>query len=85
MNSITLRGLEADVRHVYHRAAQLGAWTIEAGHLTAVVRSQDAFRLGQAPLTFIVKRPNGTVWRWALTDVRTTGTELQGRVQEGGV
>lgn len=82
MNSITLRGTAGDIRQVYHRAASVGAWTIEGGHLRAQVISHDAYRLTQQPLTFTVYRPNGVTWTWGLSDVSVTDTELHGTIVE---
>ncbi len=82
MNSIQLRGEAGDVRHVYHRAAQLGAWTMDGGTLKAQVRSVDPFRLKQTPLVFEVRRPGGAVWSWPLRDVVVTGAEFSARVSD---
>lgn len=79
-HTITLRGEAADVRHVYHRAASLGSWRIESGHLTAQIRTSDPFRLSQSPLTFCVLRPNGHTWTWPLEHVVVSGEELQATV-----
>jgi len=77
VNSIVLRGAAGDVRHVYHRAAALGAWTLEGGRLTAEVVSHDAFQLSQEPLTFVVHRESGVTWSWPITDVHMDGATLQ--------
>ena len=82
MNSITLRGTSGDIRYVYHRAAVVGAWTIESGHLRATLLSHDAFHLSQQPLSFTVYRPHGVTWTWRLADVSVTGTELHGTITE---
>lgn len=82
MNSITLRGEAADLRWGYHRAADLGAWSVENGHLSASVRSIDAFRLTQQPLSFVVMRPNGVRWEWRLRDVQVMGDTIHAQLEE---
>ncbi len=81
MNNIQLRGDGADVRHVYHRAAELGAWSIDNGRLSASMRSQDVFRLTQQPLMLVVRRPSGADWKWPLSDVAWSGNTLTATVQ----
>lgn len=85
MNSITLRGTSGDIRYVYHRAASVGAWTIEGGCLRASLLSHEPYRLSQQPLTFTVYRPNGVTWTWGLRDVTVTGAELNGTIVEDKV
>jgi hypothetical protein len=76
MNRIALRGSAGEVRWSYHRAASLGAWTLEGSQLSAAVTEQDALRLSQQPLTFVVARPNGRAWSWPINSVRVEGTTL---------
>jgi hypothetical protein len=76
MNQIALKGLAGEVRWSYHRAASLGAWTLEGTHLSASVREADTLRLSQHPLMFVVPRPNGRAWSWPLASVRVEGTTL---------
>lgn len=86
MNSIALRGTAADLRYGYRRAASLGPWTIDSGHLSAQVLAQDAFSVSQRPLSFVVHRPNGVTWTWSLDDVTVTGSTLTATVvpESGG-
>lgn len=78
--AMTMRGVRADVRHVYHAAAQLGPWSIEGSRLSAEVRSVDTFRVSQQPLTLIVTLGNGHTWRYAMTDVTVSGGHLEATV-----
>lgn len=69
MNAIVLRGVAAEVRWGYHKAATLAAWSIEhtsdgGGIVSAAVISTNPVQLSQTPLSFIVKRPNGKQWIW---------------------
>jgi len=79
---ILVRGPSAEVRHAYHRAATLGAWSIADGRLTADVQSADVFRLTQSPLTLVVPRGNGRAWRWRLTEVEQLGRQLVATVHD---
>ena len=78
--SMTITGPQAQLRWGYYQAAQLGSWSVEAGPgggtLTATVVSQDAFRVSQRPLTFVVTRPKGVVWRWPIQTLQIAGTTL---------
>lgn len=80
MNQIALKGSSGEVRWSYHRAASLGAWTIEGTQLSASVTAQDAYRLSQQPLTFVVPRQNGHTWSWPLSSVRVDGATLYANV-----
>lgn len=82
MHQITLRGEAAGIRWGYHHAADLGAWSVENGHLSASVRSVDAFRLTQQPLSFVVIRPTGARWEWRLRDVVVTGDTVHAQLVE---
>ena len=69
MNTITQRGVAAEVRWGYHKAATLAAWTFEqtpdgGGTVSAAVVSTNPVQLSQTPLQFVVKRPNGKQWVW---------------------
>jgi len=72
-----MRGVAGEIRWSYHRAATLGTWTIDAGRLTATILQADPFALSQQPLTFVVVRPKGIVWRWGLREVQREGSSLQ--------
>lgn len=80
MNNISIRGAAGEVRWSYHRAASLGAWTLTPGSaastLTASVVSLDTFKVSQQPLTFVVPRPTGRVWRWPVLSLQISGTEM---------
>ena len=82
MNKATLRGPSAEVRWAYHRAADLGPWTMTLldthGNvsMTAAVISSDAFRVSQQPLTLVVPRPNGNAWRWPIQSLQIAGSTL---------
>lgn len=66
MNKIVMKGAAADIRWGYHRAAELGAWTVDGDVLSARLLSHDRFKLSQQPLTFVVKRANGKPWVYAV-------------------
>ncbi len=81
MNQIALKGLAGEVRWSYHRAASLGAWTLEGTTLSATVIEADTLRLSQSPLSFVVPRPKGTAWSWPIGTVRVDGTTLHAELQ----
>ena len=79
-----LKGMAAEVRWAYHRAAELGAWTLESdaqggGTLSAQIKSHDAFKVSQRPLTFVVPVKSGS-WRWEVTTLQITGSSLTATV-----
>lgn len=80
MNHIAVRGVSGEVRWAYHRAASLGPWTLDGGHLTASIADGDAFRLSQQPLTFVVRRPGGALWTWPIVDLTVDGAALRATV-----
>lgn len=80
MNQITMRGSAATVRWGYHRAADLGSWSLDTGRLSAAVKSHDAVKMAQQPLLFVVSRPNGTQWTWRLDEAHVSGGTLTGRI-----
>lgn len=67
------------LRHGYHVAGTLGAWTVtktEHGWtLTASVLTSDAFRVSQRPLAFVAKHQTG-LWCWPITTLQMTGASL---------
>lgn len=75
MNKVVFRGAAGEVRWAYHRAAEVGAWTLEGSQLSARLLSSDTFRLSQQPLTFVVPRPQGA-WRWPITSLSTDGQSI---------
>lgn len=76
MNHVVLRGTSAEVRWAYHQAAVLGPWTLEAGALSAEIVSADSTRLSQQPLTFLVRRSNGAIWKWPIVTLTVEGAML---------
>jgi hypothetical protein len=69
-NHVTFRGAAGEVRWSYHKAAALGAWTVDivlggVSTLTAQIINRDAYRLSQQPLVFVALRPHGS-WRWPI-------------------
>lgn len=80
MQQITMRGSAAEIRWSYHRAADLGAWSIDGWHLSATVVASDPFRLSQQPLSFVVVRPNGARWKWMLSEVTVTADTLRAQL-----
>jgi len=80
VNKIIVRGVAGEIRWSYHRAATLGAWTIDAGRLTATVDTADAFKMTQSPLTFTVRRDSGVVWSWDLRETQINGSSLTATV-----
>lgn len=65
--AVTVKGLDAEIKWVYHRAARLHRWALhddgKTVTVTATVEEPDAMRLSQRPLTFVVTRPTGS-WKW---------------------
>lgn len=80
MNRVVLRGPGAEVRWGYRRAAVLGPWTLTSEpsgtSVTASIATVDAFAASQQPLTFVVPRPNGQPWRWAVQSLQIADTTL---------
>jgi hypothetical protein len=80
MSKATLRGPQAVIRWGYQPAVILGPWSVEneAGRrvLTASVITTDQLRVSQQPLTFIVSRPSGQMWRWPVETLQIAGTQL---------
>lgn len=78
-NTVTIRGVEAVLRHGYYVAGRLGAWTVtregQAWVLSTSIIHSDAFRLSQRPLAFVVAHANG-VWRWPVEELQITGASL---------
>ena len=79
MNKVTMRGQAGEVRWAYHSAATVGQWELFGSTLTATLVTADSYRLAQAPLTFVVPRPQGA-WRWSLLDARVDGQSLSATV-----
>jgi len=80
-NHVTFRGQAGEVRWSYHKAADLGAWTVDivpggASALTAQILNRDSFRLSQQPLEFVAIRPHGT-WRWPILSLENMDGELR--------
>lgn len=77
---LTLTGKVAVVQWGYAAAASIGPWAItvlpDGGTLTATVVSADSFKVSQQPLTFVVARPSGQVWRWPITLLQIAGESL---------
>jgi len=75
----TIRGVAAEVRWGYHKAADLGSWSLSQNTeglqlLTATVTASDPFRLSQTPLRFVVKRQKGD-WAWPVESSELTGDQ----------
>ena len=66
MNKIVMKGSAAELRWGYHRAAELGAWTVEGGVLSGRLLSHDRFSLSQRPLTFVITRAKGAPWVYGM-------------------
>jgi len=79
VNSVVFRGAEAVIRWGYHRAAELGSWTLQDHTLIAEVKSVDALKITQSSLTFVVPRPSGS-WAWAVTGLQIAGRTLTASV-----
>jgi len=78
MNELTMSGATATVKWGYRDAAVVGSWSIRGhaqggGSLTAKIISSDAFRVTQAPLTFV--HPNGK-WTWPVLTMQITDHTL---------
>lgn len=80
MNRVVLRGPAAEVRWGYRRAAVLGPWTLTSDtsgtSVSATIETADAFAATQQPLTFVVPRPKGPPWRWAVQSLQIAGATL---------
>ena len=86
--ALTVAGVEGELRWSYHRAAVLGAWSIvrdPAGRvLTAIVVSQDTYRVSQRPLVFVA--PHGThAWTWPIETLQLSDGTLTARLGPQGV
>jgi hypothetical protein len=77
---VTIAGAAATVRYGYQTAADLGAWHVDGGWLVAQVKSYDAFRLVQAPLTLIIPNQAGPPTLRPLADVSITQGQLTARL-----
>ena len=79
MKSVTVQGVLAVIRHGYHVAGTVGAWTVTRGEhgwtLTASIVKTDTFRMSQRPLVFVAGHALG-VWRWPITSLQMTGASL---------
>jgi len=80
-NKVVMRGAAGEVRWSYHRAAELGAWTLEGDQLSARLLTSDTFRLSQSPLTFVVPRPQGA-WHWLIERVAVSDHSLTATVRQ---
>lgn len=80
-----MRGRDAEIRWGYYTAATLASFEIAAsptgGSITGTVRSADAFKVAQQPLTFVVRRQTGQVWEWPVESLHIAGTALSGRIR----
>jgi len=72
---LTIRGVAAEIRWGYQRAATLGSWTLDDQTLTATLLDVDTFRVSQSPVTFVV----GSLVR-PLTALQITGGTLTARL-----
>lgn len=79
MTSVSFKGAEAVIRWGYHRAAELGSWTLQERTLIAEVKSVDALKITQSSLTFVVPRPTGS-WAWTVTGLQIAGRTLTASV-----
>lgn len=82
--AMTIRGAEATVRWVYHRAAELGSWELTVddtvGTVTAKVTAADDFKLAQQGLVFRVDRQNGPAFIWPVQSLHVADGMLTARV-----
>ncbi|MES2360155.1 MAG: hypothetical protein V4529_17570 [Gemmatimonadota bacterium] len=78
MNHVSFSGPAAVVRWGYHRAAELGTWTMESAgdgyKLTAQLQTVDAYQIDQMPLTFVVPRGDRPDWKWPITSSTVNGS-----------
>ena len=92
MHIVGLRGSQAVIAWGYHPAVTLGPWSFDnhtdaGGTVTAQVRTVDAFRVSQQPLTFEVPRPT-TTWKWPVVSLQIadgTATVVLGPCEGAGV
>lgn len=75
----TVSGVQGLLRHGYHIAGTLGAWTVTrhdgVWSLSASIVQTDAFRISQRPLAFVAQHQHG-IWRWPITSLQVTGASL---------
>jgi hypothetical protein len=77
---VTIAGVGGSVRYGYQTAAELGAWQVEGGWLVAQVKVYDAFRLQQAPLTWVIPNHVGPPTVRPLAEVSIMQGQLTARV-----
>lgn len=76
----TVSGVQGILRHGYHKAGTLGAWTVTRNEgtwtLSASIVETDAFRISQRPLAFVAQHQHG-MWRWPIVgELQITGASL---------
>lgn len=76
---LSIKGPIAEVRWGYHKAASLSGWHLTADpngtRLSATIADQDAVKVSQRPLTFVVPRPT-VPWRWPIQSLQIAGNTL---------
>ena len=83
-NVLAIRGASAELRWGYHKAARLGAWTVQGKPgewaFSAAIVEHDAFKVSQRPLLIVT--PNG--WRWVVNTLQITGGALTASIHPEG-
>ncbi len=76
---MTAKGVNGFLRQGYHQAADVTDWTLTSiptgWSLHATVRSSNAFRVSQRPLTFEAPIQGG-VWRFPVLELQIQGVVL---------
>ena len=81
---VTVTGVQGSVRWGYHRAVELGAYTVTrdeqgAWSLSGHVVSADTVRASQSPLVFVAPHQDGS-WRWPILDLQLADGALTARL-----
>jgi hypothetical protein len=74
------RGREGVVKRGYRPVLTLGAWTVEAGALTAAVSSVDTFQYERGGPFTVALHLGRQVWTWPETDVAVSGETVTARL-----
>jgi hypothetical protein len=74
------RGREGVVKRGYRPVVTLGAWTVDAGALTASVSHVDTFQLERGGPFTVALNLGRQVWTWTDTDVTVSGETVTARL-----
>jgi hypothetical protein len=77
---MAFRGREGVVKRGYRSVATLGAWSVDAGALTAAVSSVDTFQYERGGPFTVALNLGRQVWAWPETDVTVSGDTVTARL-----